>query len=142
MTNHEPTGGDLIPRAGSLADPNRRTRIAAEVDPRLREWLQRAARVHATLASVVRMFGDPTKCTGEYRERVVRGDRTVFHDWLTMALFDLQGITREVERDMEDTPPTNHQPGTPGKMAVLSHRVAIGKAVFNPRDAKGKWNLH
>ena len=77
---------------------NRRTRIAAEVDPQLRDWLRRAVRAHAHICATVRRFGDPSTAGGaslrgdEYSERIARGDRTVLFDCVTYCIEELAGI--------------------------------------------------
>lgn len=123
-------------------DNNRRTRIAAEVDPELRGWLQRCARVHANIATTVRMFGNPTRAGGQttwgdnYAERVARGDRTVLYECLTFCRDELSAIREEVHQRMDATPPTRHQPGTRGKVEVMAERMQNGDSLFVPGDAK------
>lgn len=123
-------------------DPNRRTRIAAEVDGELRGWLQRAARAHSHIATIVRLFGTPSKAGGQsllgegYAARVARGDRTVLFDCVTYCIDELNGIRDEIEHRMDATPPTHHEPGTPEKVEVMARRLHAGDSLFVEGDAK------
>lgn len=124
---------------------NRRTRIAAEVDPQLRDWLRRAVRAHAHICATVRRFGDPSTAGGaslrgdEYSERIARGDRTVLFDCVTYCIEELAGIRDDIERVMDATPPTHHLPGTPEKVEVLARRLQAGDSLFVEGDAKDTW---
>lgn len=123
-------------------DPNRRTRIAAEVDHELRGWLKRAAAAHAHIACIVRLFGNPARAGGaslqgeDYAERLARGDRTILHDCVTFVRDEMDELRRDIERRMDDTPPTAHLPGTPQKVAVLAERMANGHSLFLDGDAQ------
>jgi hypothetical protein len=123
-------------------DPNRRTRIAAEVDGELRGWLHRAARAHANLATCVRLFGSPHKAGGQsllgegYAARVARGDRSVLHESITFVRNELDAIREEIEHRMDATPPTHHEPGTPEKVDVMAARLHAGDSLFVEGDAK------
>lgn len=123
-------------------DRNRRTRIAAEVDPELRGWLQRTARAHSNLATVVRLFGSPQKAGGAswlgdaYAERVARGDRSVLHESITCVIEQLNELRNDIERRMDATPPTRHEPGTWAKVEVMAARLHAGDSLFVSGDAK------
>lgn len=123
-------------------NPNRRTRIAAEVDPELRAWLQRTARAHANLATCVRLYGSPSRAGGAslvgegYAARVARGDRSVLHESITYVRDELDAIRDEIERRMDAAPVTTHKPGTWEKVEVMAHRLHVGDSLFVEGDAK------
>lgn len=116
--------------------------MAAHVDPELRAWLQRAARAHAHICGIVRLFSNPDKAGGqsllgeEYAGRVRRGDRTILRDCVAFARDELDALAVEIERRMDATPPTHHRPGTPGKIAVLMARLEAGDSLFVDGDAR------
>jgi hypothetical protein len=124
------------------ADNNRRTRIAAQVNPELRGWLQRCARVHACIATTVRMFGRPSKAGGYglaaegYAERIARGDKSVLYECLTFCTDELAAIREEIQKRMDATPPTHHQPGSREKVELMAERMRNGDSLFVPGDAK------
>jgi hypothetical protein len=134
-----------IPPARPRGDASRRTRIAAEVDPQLRGWLQRAVRAHAHICATVRRFGNPHTAGGsslrgdEYSERIARGDRTVLFDCVTFCIEELTGIREDIQQIMDATPPTHHEPGTPGKVEVMAQRLQNGDSLFVEGDAKDSW---
>lgn len=123
-------------------DGNRRTRIAAEVDHELRGWLQRAARAHSHIATIVRLFGNPTKAGGQsllgegYAERVARGDRTILFECVTHVRDELDGLRGEIEQRMDAAPPTKHPPGSREKVDVMAQRMFNGESLFIDGDAK------
>lgn len=123
-------------------DKNRRVRIASETDPELRGWLRRAAAAHAHICTIVRAFGNPARAGGqslrgeEYAARLAKGDRTILHDCVTFVRDEMDELRRDIERRMDDTPPTNHLPGTREKVDVLAERMANGHTLFLDGDAK------
>jgi hypothetical protein len=131
----------IIP-ATRQSDPTRRTRIEPTVDPELRGWLQRAARAHAHIAAIVRLYGRPSKAGGQsllgegYAERVARGDRTLLFDCVSFARDELDGIRDEIQCRMDSASPTEHKPGTREKVDVLADRLHRGDSLFIPGDAK------
>lgn len=138
-----PTGvAELIPDGPNACEPNRRTRLAAETDPRLRGWLHRTARLHAHLAMIVRLYGRPSRAGGEsnagaaYGERAASGDPSILYDALTVVVDEATELRSEVSAVMDDVEPTPHLPGTPAKVEVLAKRFAIGRTLFVPADAR------
>jgi hypothetical protein len=133
---------DVTPARGRQTDNGRRTRIAAEVDPQLRAWLHRIARVHAHLCQTVRLYGRPDRAGGKsnhgdtYAERAARGDRTLLFDCCSLGMDELAALREEIQRHMDDTPATHHPPGTTGKVAEMERRAACGQSLFNPADAR------
>lgn len=130
-----------IPPGVRTGEPGRRTRIAAEVDPQIRGWLHRFARVHAHLTTLVRLFGNPDRAGGQslhgdtYAARAARGDRTLLYDACTLAVDELAAIRAEIQSEMDGTAPTEHWPGTAGKVAEMERRAMRGESLFNPADA-------
>ena len=132
----------LIPTGQPNGGPHRRPRIATVVDPELRGWLQRAARAHAHIAAIVRLYGNPSKAGGQsllgetYAARVARGDRTILHDCVTYARDELDGIRADIETRMNATPPTRHPPGSRAKVDVMAARLEAGDSLFVAGDSK------
>lgn len=127
------------PRAGGDAG-NRRTRLDPSLDPQLLGWLHRAARVHAALCGTIRLFADPSKAGGEglsgddYKQRLERGDRTILCDAVGLAIDDLTGIRAEIVDRMDAAEPTDAEPGSHEKVAVMSRRAYLGESLFVSRD--------
>lgn len=132
---------DYIAPSGH-ADANRRTRFSPEIDSELRGWLQRAARAHAHIATIVRLFGNPGKAGGQslagegYAERVARGDRSVLYECVTYAREELDGIREDIQKRMDAAPPTHHLPGSREKVDVMAQRMFNGDTLFIEGDAK------
>lgn len=124
------------------AAANRRCRIAAEVDPQLRGWLQRTAQIHAGLTGVVRVYGRPHRVGGTsnhgdaYAERAAAGDPSLLCDALGNARDACDELRREVLAHMDSAAPTHHPPGTTGKVEAMVDRAAKGMSLFVARDAK------
>lgn len=127
---------------GRTSERNRRSRIAAEVDPRLRGWLQRTAVIHAGLTAVVRLYATPTKAGGQsnegdvYASRAAAGDPSLLADALGTARDRADQLRAEVLEVMDSAPPTPHPPGTTGKVDAMVERAAKGLSLFVRGDAK------
>jgi hypothetical protein len=138
MTRHRPIE---IPTGGRRTEPGRRTRIAASVDPQLRTWLHRFARIHAHIAGMVRLYGRPDRAGGQslhgetYAERAARGDRTLLYDLAGLVVDEVGAIRAEIQTAMDDTEPTPHPPGTTGKVSEMERRAIRGESLFNANDA-------
>ena len=136
-----PTGVVEIPNGGSRAEPSRRTRLAAEVDPQLRGWLQRCARCHAHITTIVRLFGNPGRAGGQslhgetYAARAARGDRTLLFDCCSFVVDEMDELRREILAEMDAAPPTHHPPGTRGKVDEMERRSNAGYSLFIRGDA-------
>lgn len=128
-------------RQKSHGERNRRTRLSKAIDPELAAWLRRVARCHAHLCAVVRLYGRPENAGGrsnngdDYAARAARGDRTLLHDALLATGDELYQIADDVQEAIGMPPPTNHRPGTPGKVEVLCKRSIDGQPLFVPGDA-------
>jgi hypothetical protein len=132
----------LPPGIGESGEHNRRTRLEKGLPAELVGWLHRTVRVHAHLLSIVRLYGNPSKAGGQsnegeaYAARAARGDRTMLYDALTVAREELDAIREDVHRVMESAEPTEHPPGSPGKVEVMAERLYRGDSLFIARDAK------
>jgi hypothetical protein len=110
------------------------------VPPQLREWLHRVVRVHAHLLAIVRLYGAPHKAGGQslegeaYAARAARGDRTLLYDALTVSRDELDEIRELVQREMDAAPPTDHEPGSPGKVETMVARASRGESLFIQGD--------
>lgn len=119
---------------------NRRTRLAADIPENVRGWLHGVARVHAMLCHCCRLFADPSRAGGAglegemYRRRLEVGDRTVVYDFVTAAIEDLSAVRCDVERQMDDAPPTDFPPGDPRKVELMRQRADQGFSIFQPND--------
>lgn len=122
------------------SEQHRRTRIEAGVAPQLREWLHRVTRCHAHLLYIVRLYGNPSKAGGQsnegetYQARAARGDRTLLYDALTLTRDELDDIRELVQREMDAAAPTDHEPGSPGKVAEMAARADRGESLFIQGD--------
>lgn len=127
------------PQAGG-GNGNRRTRLDPSIEPQLLGWLHRAARVHASLCGTIRRFADPSKAGGEglcgddYKQRLERGDRTLLADAVGLAIDDLTDIRTEIISRMDAAEPTDAEPGSPEKVAVMVRRAYLGESLFVSRD--------
>jgi hypothetical protein len=137
----QPTGVVEIPNGRSQAEPHRRTRVAAEVDPKIRGWLQRMARTHAHITCVVRLFGAPERAGGQslhgetYADRAARGDRTLLHDCCLFIVDEMNELRREIMAEMDAAPPCPHPPGSRAKVDEMERRAHGGYSLFIPGDA-------
>lgn len=131
---------ELVPYEGPAGQPNRRTRLAADTDPRLRGWLHRAARVHAALANTVRLYGRPGRAGGQsnhgdsYGQRAANGDPSLLADALGLVVDEASELRDEVLAVMDAAPPTRHPPGSRGKVDTMVDRAAAGLSLFVERD--------
>jgi hypothetical protein len=122
------------------SEASRRTRIEPTVPPHLRAWLHRVVRCHAHLLALVRLYGTPSKAGGQsnegeaYAARAARGDRTLLYDCLTVTRDELDAIRDEVQAAMDAAPPTDHEPGSPGKVAEMVARAERGDSLFIQGD--------
>lgn len=115
------------------------------VSPQMRRWLTGVTRIHASLCHAVRLLGQPEKAGeragGEgihgdlYAQRVAAGDPSILSDFLAVAADGIAELRREVEAVMADAEPTDHRPGTTGKVDVMSERAASGRSLFIDGDA-------
>jgi len=130
-----------IPVPSGKADKNRRTRLDKGLPPELREWLTRATRIHAHICYIVRLFGNPSQAGGQsnagdtYEARAARGDRTLLYDALTYCGDEMEMLRAEIEAAMEAAPPTDAEPGSREKVAVMLARAEAGHSIFIPGDA-------
>ena len=129
--------------AWKRAEANRRTRISRDVPVHLRDWLHRIVRCHAHLLAVVRLYGDPSKAGGgssvhgdTYAARAARGDQTLLYDAVGITAEELLDVRREIEMRMDAAPPTDAEPGTAAKVAIMEARAARGESIFLDRDRR------
>lgn len=136
-----PDDREPAPAPKATAEKNRRTRLDKDLPPELVPWLHRTTRVHAHLMGIVRLYGNPEKAGGQslegeaYAARVRRGDRTILYECLTVARDELDAIREEIGRVMDAAPPTEHPPGSPGKVEVMRERMHRGESIFINDDA-------
>lgn len=130
-----PTGPIGLPRRQP------RVRMLDDLEPRIRVWLTRAARVHAALSNVVRTYSNPDKAGGEsnagdeHVQRARRQCKTLLFDALTYCQEELEEIRGEILKNMESGVPTHHPPGTGLKVETMRQRFHDGDALFQPGDA-------
>lgn len=121
-------------------EPGRRTRIHPSVDSQLRGWLHRTVYVHAHLLTIVRLYGRPERAGGQsllgetYQARASRGDKTLLHDCLTVAIDSLSAIREEVDAAIANVAPTDAQPGSAEKLAEMVRRAERGESLFVDGD--------
>ena len=120
---------------------SRRTRIRKSCSPQLRKWLHRVTRAHAALCYVVRVYGDPKKAgvlnsaNDIHVERAAKGDPTLLHDALGLAIEELESIKSEVCKEMDDSLSTKSQPGSLQKIETMRKRASEGKSIFIDGDS-------
>lgn len=133
---------DDIAPPPAAGQPNRRTRLDATIEPRLRGWLIRATRTHAHLCSIVRLYGAPSKAGGQsllgegYASRAARGDQTLLFDCVSFCRDELAEVATEILACMDAAPATSAAPGTPEKVAALVERASRGESLFIDGDGK------
>ena len=139
------TGADTpvaIPPGPYRTEPNRRVRFAPSTDPQLRTWLTRAARCHAHLCGVVRLYSNPAKAGGQsllgedFASRIAMGDRSLLYDALGFCRDELDDLRGQIECVMDAAPPTPHPPGSPGKVDEMMRRLERGDSLFVAGDAR------
>jgi hypothetical protein len=120
-----------------------RVRWPDELDPKLRKWLTRAQRALAHLRSTILIYSDRRNVGGDsligntaYRERAAAADRTLLYDALTVALEVFSEVREEIQVVMDSVPPTDAQPGSPDKVAVMEQRARAGYSIFVDNDAR------
>jgi hypothetical protein len=130
-----------IPPGPYRHEPGRRVRFAPNTDRELRVWLTRAARCHAHLCGVVRVYANPGKAGGGsllgdgFAERIAGGDRSLLYDALGFCRDEIDALREEIAGVMETAPATTHLPGSREKVAVMMRRLETGYALFQPGDA-------
>jgi hypothetical protein len=130
-----------IPPGPYRNEPTRRVRFAPSTDPQLRAWLSRAARCHAHLCGVVRVYANPGKAGGasllgdDFAGRIAAGDRTLLFDALGFCGDEIAALRGEICRVMDSAPPTPHPPGSREKVEVMMRRLELGYSLFQPGDA-------
>jgi len=123
-----------------------RSRLRDDTPPAMRRHLTEFARIGALAHAAVGLFAYPERAGGfsldgpVYRARLERYDPTVLHEYLTAARLILDRILADVERQIEDTPPTAIRGGSTiearrAKVGVLSERFDRGQALFVEGDA-------
>jgi hypothetical protein len=121
----------------------RRIRWPDDLDPKLRGWLTRVARVGAHLKSQLTIFGRGRDVGGDslignhaYNERAANRDRTILHDALVMAVDECGDVLREIQAVMDGAAPTAARPGSREKVDVMEARSRAGLSIFVDTDAK------
>jgi len=105
--------------------PARRTRLSNSLDKKTLGWLRRVIRVHARLCEIVSRFGQkPLKRCDEMGQRIAQGDRTLLHDCVSVAIYELQSVLDAIEASMRGAPATDALPGSAAKIEVLRQRFA------------------
>jgi hypothetical protein len=105
--------------------PARRTRLSNSLDKKTLGWLRRVIRVHARLCEIVSRFGQkPLKRCDEMGQRIAAGDRTLLHDCVSVAIYELQSVLDAIEASMRGAPATDALPGSAAKIEVLRQRFA------------------
>jgi hypothetical protein len=80
-------------------------------------------RVHARLCEIVSRFGQkPLKRCDEMAQRIEQGDRTLLHDCVSVAIYELQSVLDAIEASMRGAPATDALPGSAAKIEVLRQR--------------------
>jgi hypothetical protein len=137
-----PEDREPAPAPKATVEKNRRTRLDKDLPGELVPWLHRTARVHAHLMGIVRLERNPEKAGGQslegeaYAARVARGDRTILYECLTLARDELDAIRQEIGHVMDAATPTQHPPGSGGKVEVMRERMHRGESIFIDDDAR------
>ena len=125
----------LLPK--SAAKQNRRTRFKSHLSPKMRKWLTATARVHARLCAAVRLFNSPQRAgEGILSDRLTREDKTLLHDALNAAAFEIDLIREQVSAEMAMALPTSAPPGSHQKVSEMAARFDRGEWLFHDGDAK------
>ena len=67
-------------------------------------------------------------------ERAIKGDPTLLHDALGLAIEELESIKKEVCTDMDDALATKALPGSLQKIETMRRRAGEGKSIFIEGD--------
>ena len=125
----------LLPR--SEAKQNRRTRFQSHLSPPMRKWLTATSRVHARLCAIVRLYNSPQRAgEGIFADRLTREDKTLLHDALNAAAFEIDLIREQVSAEMAKALPTSAPPGSHEKVSEMAARFDRGEWLFHDDDAK------
>jgi hypothetical protein len=130
------------PKIDAMNNPsNRRTRLAKDLPPDIRDWLHRVARCHSHLCWLNSLFGErPNRAGGDslvgatFQERADARDRTLIYDACGAAAEKLLEIRSEIQGVMDSAPPVNHKPGTTAKVATMRQRSDAGLSIFIEAD--------
>lgn len=121
-----------------------RVRWPDDLDPTLRKWLTRVARVGAHIRAQLAIYGRGRNVGGDsligndnYAQRAGQRDRTILHDALVVAIDEYTDVLREVQAKMDSAAPTDAMPGTREKVAVMERRARAGFSIFIDDDAQG-----
>jgi len=77
------------------------------------------------LCEIVSRFGQkPLKRCDEMGQRIAQGDRTLLHDCVSVAIYELQSVLDAIETSMRGAPATDALPGSAAKIEVLRQRFA------------------
>ena len=125
----------LLPK--SAAKQNRRCRFRSHLSPPMRKWLTATSRVHARLCSIVRLYNAPQRAgEGIFADRLTREDKTLLHDALNAAAFEIDLIRESVSAEMGKALPTSAPPGSHQKVSEMAARFDRGEWLFHDDDAK------
>jgi hypothetical protein len=123
--------------------PDKRIRWPDELDPKLRTWLTRVARVGAHMKAQTAIYGrgrnvggDSLTANDNYNQRAEQRDRTILHDALVVAIDEYTDVLRELQAMMDSATPTKALPGTMGKVEVMEARARAGFSIFIDDDAR------
>lgn len=147
---HRQTPSGLVRRfrqfRGMDEPREKRVRWPDNLDPKLRVWLTRTARVVAHLRAQMAIFGTGRDVGGDslignraYAEKAAARDRTILHDALCFAVDECRDLLEEIQRVMDSAPPTTARPGSREKVDVMEQRARDGFSIFqeaDPRDSK------
>ncbi len=119
-----------------------RIRWPDDLDPRLRKWLTRVARVQAHVRAQLAIYGKKRNVGGDsligntaYADRAANADRTILHDCLVVALDEYADVLGEVQAVMDSATPTVARPGSREKVDVMEARARLGFSIFIDADA-------
>jgi hypothetical protein len=120
-----------------------RIRWPDDLDPKLRGWLTRIARVGAHMKAQLAIYGKGRNVGGDsligntaYNERAATRDRTILHDALALAIDEYGDVLRELQAVMDSAAPTDARPGSRRKVDVMEARANAGYSIVIDDDVK------
>jgi hypothetical protein len=128
-----------------MSEPNeKRVRWPDDMDPKLRVWLTRTARICAHLKAQMSIYGRGSRNVGgdslvgnhAYNQKAANRDRTILHDALVFTLDEAGDVLREIQAVMDSATPTAARPGSREKVDVMEARANAGYSIFIDTDAK------
>ena len=85
----------------------------------------------------MRLYNAPQRAgEGIFADRLTREDKTLLHDALNAAAFEIDLIREQVSAEMGKALPTSAPPGSHQKVSEMAARFDRGEWLFHDGDAK------